>query len=54
MTEKWQTDEAFTFALAQKNTPVLLEFMIGEEENVYPIVLPGNPLSTIKFGKEET
>lgn len=51
--EKWQTDEAFTFALAQKNTPVLLEFMIGEEENVYPIVLPGSPLSTVKFGKEE-
>ena len=53
VTEKWQTDEAFTFALAQKNTPVLLEFMIGEEENVYPIVLPGSPLSTVKFGKEE-
>lgn len=53
VTEKWQADEAFTFALAQKNTPVLLEFMIGEEENVYPIVLPGSPLSTVKFGKEE-
>lgn len=53
VTEKLQTDEAFTFALAQKNTPVLLEFMIGEEENVYPIVLPGSPLSTVKFGKEE-
>lgn len=51
ITEKSQLKEAFAFAKAQKQT-VILEFMIAEEENVYPIVLPGQPLSTIKFGKE--
>lgn len=47
-----QIDEAFEFALKNTNVPTLLEFLIEEEENVYPIVLPGKDLSTIKFGKE--
>ena len=49
---KAEIDEAFSFAMQQTNTPTLLEFMIGEEENVYPIILPGKDLSTVKFGKE--
>lgn len=47
-----QIDEAFEFALNNTIAPTLLEFMIEEEENVYPIVLPGKDLSTVKFGKE--
>lgn len=47
-----QIDEAFEFALNNTSAPTLLEFMIEEEENVYPIVLPGKDLSTVKFGKE--
>lgn len=54
ITLKDQIDEAFSFALSQKNVPTLLEFMIAEEENVYPIVLPGKDLSTVKFGKEDS
>lgn len=51
--ERNQIDDAFDFALNQKHLPTLLEFMIEDEENVYPIVLPGQELSTIKFGKED-
>lgn len=47
-----QIDEAFEFALNNTSAPTLLEFMIEEEENVYPIVLPGKDLSTVKFEKE--
>lgn len=53
ITLKEQTDEALAFALEQKDTPTLLEFMIGEYENVYPIVLPGKDLSSVRFGKEK-
>ncbi|MDE6869687.1 MAG: biosynthetic-type acetolactate synthase large subunit [Clostridia bacterium] len=49
---KDEIDEAFSFAMQQTEVPTLLEFMIDEEENVYPIILPGKDLSTIKFGKE--
>ncbi len=49
---KDELDEAFSFAMQQTESPTLLEFMIGEEENVYPIILPGKDLSTVKFGKE--
>ena len=54
ITLKDQIGEAFSFALEQKSVPTLLEFMIAEEENVYPIVLPGKDLSTVKFGKEDS
>ncbi|MDE6758584.1 MAG: biosynthetic-type acetolactate synthase large subunit [Clostridia bacterium] len=47
-----EIDDAFSFAMQQTDVPTLLEFMIEEEENVYPIVLPGKDLSTVKFGKE--
>ncbi|MDE6371921.1 MAG: biosynthetic-type acetolactate synthase large subunit, partial [Clostridia bacterium] len=49
---KDEIDEAFSFAMQQTESPTLLEFMIDEEENVYPIILPGKDLSTVKFGKE--
>ncbi len=49
---KEDIDDAFVFAMQQTDTPTLLEFMITEEENVYPIILPGKDLSTVKFGKE--
>ena len=52
VTSKGEVDEAFAFAMQQVESPTLLEFMIDEEENVYPIILPGKDLSTIKFGKE--
>ncbi|MDE7070743.1 MAG: biosynthetic-type acetolactate synthase large subunit [Clostridia bacterium] len=52
ITGKDEIDEAFSFAMQQTEVPTLLEFMIDEEENVYPIILPGKDLSTIKFGKE--
>ena len=52
VTSKDEIDEAFSFATQQTEVPTLLEFMIDEEENVYPIVLPGKGLSTVKFGKE--
>ena len=52
VTSKDEIDEAFAFAMQQREYPTLLEFMIDEEENVYPIILPGKDLSTIKFGKE--
>ena len=51
---KDQIDEAFSFALAKKKVPTLLVVMFAEEENVYPIVLPGKDLSTVKFGKEDS
>ena len=51
VTSKDEIDEAFSFAMQQTEYPTLLEFMIDEEENVYPIILPGKDLSTIKFGK---
>ncbi len=52
ITSKDEIDEAFSFAMQQTEVPTLLEFMIDEEENVYPIILPGKDLSTVKFGKE--
>ena len=52
VTSKDEIDEAFSFAMQQTEYPTLLEFMIDEEENVYPIILPGKDLSTVKFGKE--
>lgn len=52
VTSKGEIGAAFTFAMQQREYPTLLEFMIAEEENVYPIILPGKDLSTIKFGKE--
>lgn len=41
--------------LEAKNTPgpAVIEFMIEREENVLPIVPPGNPLSDMLFGGEE-
>lgn len=52
VTSKEEIDEAFAFAMQQTEYPTLLEFMIDEEENVYPIILPGKDLSTVKFSKE--
>ncbi|MDE5990826.1 MAG: biosynthetic-type acetolactate synthase large subunit [Clostridia bacterium] len=52
ITNKDEIDDAFSFAMQQTDVSTLLEFMIEEEENVYPIVLPGKDLSTVKFGKE--
>ncbi len=52
VTSKEEIDEAFAFAMQQTEYPTLLEFMIDEEENVYPIILPGKDLSTLKFSKE--
>lgn len=52
VTRKEEIDGAFSFAVQQTDVPTLLEFMIDEEENVYPIILPGKDLSTVKFGKE--
>ncbi len=52
ISSKDEIDEAFAFAMQQTEYPTLLEFMVDEEENVYPIILPGKDLSTIKFGKE--
>lgn len=52
VTRKEEIDEAFSFAVQQTDVPTLLEFMIDEEENVYPIILPGKDLSTVKFEKE--
>lgn len=52
VTSKDEIDEAFSFAMQQKEYPTLLEFMIDEEENVYPIILPDKDLSTVKFCKE--
>ncbi|MDE6474441.1 MAG: biosynthetic-type acetolactate synthase large subunit [Clostridia bacterium] len=52
VTDKSQLDDAFAFANMQTDTPTLLEFIIKEEENVWPIILPGKDLSTIKFGKD--
>lgn len=52
VTSKEEIDEAFAFAMQQTEYPTLLEFMIDEEENVYPIILLGKDLSTVKFSKE--
>ncbi len=52
VTSKEEIDEAFAFAMQQTEYPTLLEFMIDEEENVYPIILPSKDLSTVKFSKE--
>ncbi|MDE7215344.1 MAG: biosynthetic-type acetolactate synthase large subunit [Clostridia bacterium] len=52
VSNKEDIDSAFSFAMQQTEVPTLLEFMIEEEENVYPIILPGKDLSTVKFGKE--
>ena len=52
VTSKDEIDEAFAFAMQQTESPTLLEFMIDEVENVYPIILPGKDLSTVKLGKE--
>jgi acetolactate synthase I/II/III large subunit len=38
---------AFTRALMSENTPVLIDFVIDEDEMVYPIVPPGKPISEL-------
>lgn len=53
ITDQSGIGEAFAFAMRSKDTPTILEFMIEEDENVYPIMLPGQDLSDVKFGREE-
>ena len=36
-----------------KKVPTVIEFMIEREENVLPIVPPGNPLSDMIMGGNE-
>ncbi len=52
VTDKSEVSAAFDYAARQKNVPTVLEFMIGAEDNVYPIVMPGRDISTIMLGKE--
>lgn len=44
----WEEVEP-AFLEARRNTlgPTVIEFMIGSEENVFPIVPPGSPLDTM-------
>ncbi|MDE6189110.1 MAG: biosynthetic-type acetolactate synthase large subunit [Clostridia bacterium] len=53
ITNKSEIDRALSLAKERKSLPTLIEFMIEEEENVYPIILPGKDLTTVKFGKED-
>ena len=49
----WKYEEIESALLQAKNTekiPTVIEFMIEREENVFPIVPPGNPLSDMIMG----
>lgn len=52
VTKREEIAEALAAAKRVKNGPVLIEFMIGREDNVLPIVPPGSPLSHMIFGNE--
>ena len=48
-TGKAEVDQVLTQGLAEKG-PVLMEFFINREENVYPMVSAGKPLTEIMMG----
>ncbi|CDW99979.1 Acetolactate synthase large subunit [Desulfitobacterium hafniense] len=50
-----KTEEIKSALLKAKNTdkvPTIIEFLIGREENVYPIIPPGNSLNDMVMGGE--
>ena len=44
---------AFLEAKRESQVPTLIEFIIGREENVLPIVPPGKALSEMTFGNKD-
>ena len=44
-----EVEGALRWAKARKKIPSLIEFIIEREENVFPIVPPGNPLGGMIF-----
>lgn len=47
-----EIDRALLEAKNTRGTPTVIEFLIGREENVFPIVPPGNPLCDMMTGEE--
>lgn len=52
VTKPEEVQPALLAAKQNKDTPVVLEFIIGWNENVLPIVPPGSPLSDMMIGEE--
>lgn len=54
VTKAEEIDAALIEAEKNKIGPTIIEFIIGREENVLPIVKPGNPLENMMMESEET
>lgn len=52
VTKREEIADALAAAKQVKNGPALIEFIIGREDNVLPIVPPGSSLSHMIFGNE--